>query len=413
MQVSGSTYPQPATTRRASFFHAFILLSAVICGTLAATVIGPILPAMQQHFQSVSGIATLVPVVVTLPMLVFAVLAVAIGWASDRVGRKNVLVASLLLYAAAGTAPLYLNSIYLILISRALVGVAEAAAMTCSTTLIGDYFTGAQREKYISLQTTFASISAFVFNLVGGTLGAHGWRTPFAVYALTLLIAPLVQFFIWEPSRQHVADDRSGQDPSEPEFKRWLLALVCLIGFVAGTVFIMVPIHLSFMLVEIGVTSTQQIGLAYALNSLGVIIGTVTFGWIVVKRLNVLSQLASAAILCGIGFVLMGTSHSFPALAAGGVINGLGCGLVLPASVSWALRTLPFERRGFGIGAFMASQFIGYFCNPFLVMPIVARLGSRFPAVEIWGIALIAVSFIAVTFIALAGSLLKRRPTLS
>ncbi|WP_175908003.1 MFS transporter [Burkholderia seminalis] len=408
MQASAPSYSQPTTTRRASFFHAFILLSSVVCGTLAATVIGPILPVMQQHFQAVPGIQTLVPVVVTLPMLVLAALAAVIGWTADRIGRKRVLVASLVLYAVAGTAPLYLNSIYVILASRALVGVAEAAAMTCSTTLIGDYFSGERRDKYISLQTTFASISAFIFNLVGGTLGSYGWRTPFVVYTLTLLIAPLVQIFIWEPGRNQSVEDRSVKVSNEPEFNPWLLALVCVVAFFAGAAFLMVPIHLSFMLVELGITSTQQIGLAYAINSLGVIIGTVAFGWIVVKRLGVFSQLLLATLVCGVGFVLMGTSHSFGALSIGGIVNGLGCGLLLPASVSWALRTLPFERRGFGIGAYMASQCIGYFCNPFLVMPIVARMGSRFPAVETWGIALVAT-----TFFALAVSVLKRRPSLT
>ena len=53
--------------REATFFHALILLSTVICGTLAPTVIGPVLPAMQRHFSDVPGIETLVPVVVTMP----------------------------------------------------------------------------------------------------------------------------------------------------------------------------------------------------------------------------------------------------------------------------------------------------------------------------------------------------------
>ncbi|HXZ10064.1 MAG TPA: MFS transporter, partial [Paraburkholderia sp.] len=152
-----SAAPAP---REATFFHALILLSTVICGTLAPTVIGPVLPAMQRYFADVPNIETLVPVVVTMPMLILGALAMAIGAASDRVGRKRVLVGALVLYAAAGTAPLYLDSIYAILASRALVGLAEAAAMTVSTSFIGDYFSGTQRDRYASLQITVASTSA-------------------------------------------------------------------------------------------------------------------------------------------------------------------------------------------------------------------------------------------------------------
>ncbi|MGI4983421.1 MAG: MFS transporter [Janthinobacterium lividum] len=399
MQIGTPGHTGAAPARQANFFHGCLLLSTVICGTLAATVIGPVLPAMQRHFADIPHVTTLVPVVVTLPMLVLAALAIFIGWVADHVGRKRIMVGGLVLYAIAGTAPLYLDSIYLILASRALVGVAEAAVMTCSTTMIGDYFTGNERDRYVSLQTTFASVSAFIFNLMGGILGEHGWRVPFAVYALTLALAPLVQIFIWEPAR-HPTQERRAQPPcaarndAEPEFSGWLLAQVCVVSFLAGVVFLMVPVHLAFMLVELGVHAPKQIGMSYAMNSLGVILGTLSFGWLLVGRFQVMHQLLLGTVVCGLGFMLMGGAHDYASMTLGATVNGFGCGLVLPAATGWALRTLPFARRALGIGAFMASQFLGYFCNPLIVMPMVAHMGSRLPVVNIWGILLIVVAIV-------------------
>ncbi|MFT4267879.1 MAG: MFS transporter [Xenophilus sp.] len=380
-------------TREASFFHAVILLSAVICGTLAPTVIGPVLPAMQQHFSNVPGIETLVPVVVTMPMLVLGVIAMVIGAISDRIGRKRVLVWALVAYAAAGTAPLYLDSIYTILASRALVGLAEAAAMTVATSFIGDYFVGARRDRYASLQVTFASTSAFLFNLLGGVLGEHGWRVPFAAYALPLLLAPLVQIFIWDARRDADAQDgEGGAAAREPAFNPWLLGLICVMSCVVGLVFMVVPVHLSFMVVQMGVQSPNEIGLAYALNSAGVIIGTLAFGWLIASRLAVLQQFVLGAAICGAGFVCMGLAHGYAALTLGAIINGVGCGISLPAVLSWGLRSLPFSRRGFGTGAFTAAQFVGNFCSPLVVMPMVAYWGSRSVVVEGWGIALLVLA---------------------
>ncbi|MFT4067744.1 MFS transporter [Paraburkholderia sp.] len=376
--------------REANLFHALILLSTVICGTLAPTVIGPVLPAMQKHFANVPDIETLVPVVVTMPMLVLGALAMVIGAISDRIGRKRVLVFSLVAYAVAGTAPLYLDSIHAILASRALVGLAEAAVMTVSTSFIGDYFSGTQRDRYASLQVTVASTSAFVFNLLGGALGAHGWRTPFIAYALPLLLAPLVQIFIWDTRRETgtaAAVSHAGVD--EPAFNPWLLALICVAAFGVGMVFMVVPVHLSFMVVQLGVQSTNEIGLAYATNSVGIIVGTLAFGWFIAARLTVPQQFALGTALCGAGFVCMGSAHDFPTLTLGGALNGFGCGVILPALVSWGLRSLPFSRRGFGTGAFTAAQFVGYFCSPLVVMPMVAHWGSRFVVVQAWGVALL------------------------
>ncbi|MGI4855577.1 MAG: MFS transporter [Janthinobacterium lividum] len=399
MQIGTPGQTGAAPVRQAHFFHGCLLLSTVICGTLAATVIGPVLPTMQRHFAAIPHIATLVPVVVTIPMLVLAALAIFIGWAADHIGRKRIMVGGLVLYAIAGTAPLYLDSIYLILASRALVGVAEAAVMTCSTTMIGDYFTGNERDRYVSLQTTFASISAFIFNLMGGMLGEHGWRIPFAVYAVTLVLAPLVQIFIWEPARRHIGKIGTPQpgcvdDNAEPDFNGWVLAQVCVVAFLAGVVFLMVPVHLAFMLVELGVHASNQIGMSYAMNSLGVILGTLSFGWLLVGRFKVLHQLLIGTVVCGLGFVLMGGAHDYTSMTLGAAVNGFGCGLVLPAATGWALRTLPVARRAIGIGAFMASQFLGYFCNPLIVMPMVAHMGSRLPVVNLWGILLIVVAVV-------------------
>jgi MFS family permease len=397
MQVQTNRSNLAPVTREATSFHALILLGTVICSTLAPMIVGPVLPAMQEHFSEIPGIQTLVPLVVTAPMLVLGALAMIMGAISDRLGRKRVLVYSLILYAVAGTAPLYLKSIYTIIASRALVGVAEAAAMTVGTSLIGDYFTGARRDRYASLQITVASTSAFIFNLVGGVLGSYGWRIPFIAYALPLLLAPLVQVYLWDPVRaSNAAIEEHTVGDAEPEFKPRLLTLICLVGFAVGLVFMIVPVHLSYMMVQVGVNSTSAIGVAYALNSIGVIIGTLMFGWLFAARLSVSRQFAVGMLICAAGFACMGTADSFVLLTLGGVINGVGSGVILPALVSWGLRSLPFSRRGFGTGAFTATQFIGYFCSPLIVMPMVVHWGSRFVVLQGWGVALAVLS--AITF---------------
>jgi MFS family permease len=396
MQVQTERRAYAPAGREARSFHALILLGTVICGTLAPTVIGPVLPAMQEHFAGVPGIQTLVPIVVTVPMLVLGALAMIIGALSDKIGRKRVLVYALILYAAAGTAPLYLDSIYEIIASRALVGVAEAAAMTVSTSLIGDYFTGARRDRYASLQITVASTSAFIFNLMGGVLGSYGWRTPFVAYALPLFLAPLVMLCLWEPAgAQGLAASESAEGDREPAFNPWLLGLICLVGFAVGLVFMVVPVHLSYMVVEVGVHSTSQMGVAYAVNSVGVIVGTLIFGWLFSTRLAVMQQFAVGTLICAAGFICMGAANDFTLLTLGGAINGVGCGVMLPALVSWGLRSLPFSRRGFGTGAFTATQFIGYFCSPLILMPMVAHWGSRSAVLQGWGITLIALAAVA------------------
>ena len=148
-----------------------LLMAGSCLPILGAVLIAPVLPQMQAHFADVPGVDALVPMALTIPALSLALLAPFAGVIVDRLGRKRLLVVSTVLYAILGTAPLWLDSLGAIVASRALVGVAEAAIMTCSTTLIGDYYSGRQRDRYLAMQTMCASISATAFFVVGGAEG--------------------------------------------------------------------------------------------------------------------------------------------------------------------------------------------------------------------------------------------------
>jgi MFS family permease len=316
------------------------------------------------------------------------------GGASDRIGRKRLLLGSLALYGVAGTAPSYLESINAIIVSRVFVGIAEAGIMACSTALIGDYFSGTQRDRYMSLQTTVASLSAFAFNTVGGILGQQGWRVPFYVYALAFVMFALVAVFIWETKGNPQAQARAmAGDAPGISFRPALLAWVCFVAFVVGAVFMMVPVHLAYMLVDVGTTAPPQIGMAYALNSIGVASGTLVFGWFIVSRFRVAAQMAIACAIIGAGFMLMAAAKDYNSMLVGGFVNGLG--IVLPMVVTWNVRELPYAKRGFGLGAFFSLNFLGNFVNPLIVMPMVGVLGTRAAAVHYWGLAILVVAVLA------------------
>jgi MFS family permease len=385
--------PAPQEPRR---IHAAILLVASGLTVLATAVLGPSLPKMQAYFSAVPRVDYIVPLTMTSPMLMMALLSIFAGGLADRFGRKRLLVGATALYAVFGTAPLWLDSLQAIFASRIFLGVTEAFVMTISTTMIGDYYEGVQRQRYIVLQTTVASGSALVLNLLGGAIGEFGWRAPYTVYAISIPLALLMARFLWEPrgsstnGRMH-----AGTTSVEPPLRLGLLAGICVVGFFVGLVFLIVPVHLAYLFEALGVHSSAAIGLAAGLNSLGVVSGTLCFGWLIGPRLPVVGQLALAVALTGLGFVAMGLATGYASLTAAAIVNGFGAGLLLPASVSWNLRDLPFAHRGFGVGAYQSCQFFGMFANPFVVVSLERSLGTRAAAVLAVGAALLVAALAA------------------
>lgn len=386
--------PQPR------LIHACILLVTSGLTVLVTAILGPSLPLMQQHFADVPNADYLVPLTMTVPMLMMAIFSIFIGLLSDRIGRKRLLVAATALYGVFGTAPLYLDSLGAIVASRVALGLMEAVLMVVSTTMIGDYWSGAQRQRLMSLQVTVSATSAFLLNNLGGLIAEHGWRAPYAVYAISLLLAPLMAVFLWEPLSRTASGEVRAQHDDVP-FRPRVLALICTLGVLTGLVFLIVPVHFGYLFGAIGVQSPAQIGMAYGLNSLGVIAGTVLFGWVLARRTSEALQLGIAATIAAVGFLLMKSAGTYAALAAAGVVNGIGCGILLPTMVTWTMRSLPLAKRGMGNGAYQSALFFGMFANPVLVVALQGPMGSRAAAVAAVGVALAGLALVALVVAAL------------
>lgn len=389
---SGAQALKPAEPR---LIHAIILLVTSGLTVLVTAILGPSLPAMQAHFKDVPGADYLVPLTMTAPMLMMAGLSVFVGELADRFGRKRLLVGSTFLYAVLGTAPLYLDSLTTIIASRFALGIMEAVLMTISTTMIGDYYDGQKRERFMSLQTTVSAGSAFLLNTVGGAIAEHGWRAPYTVFAISLILAPLMAIYLWEPrSRASMTAQQYAEDTLS--FRPRLLGFICSLAVLLGVVFLTVPVHFGYLHGAIGVQSPAQIGMAYGVNSLGVIAGTLLFGWVLAARLKVAFQLALGALIAGTGFFLMKGAADYTALTTAGFVNGLGCGILLPAMVTWNMRDLPISRRGMGTGAFQSCLFFGMFINPVLLVWLEKQQGGvRAQAVGLEGLVLLALGVVA------------------
>jgi len=335
---------------------------------------------MQDHFAAVPGAKALVPLALTVPALALALLAPFAGVIVDRLGRRRLLIGATLLYAVFGTAPLWLESLGAIIASRALVGVAEAAIMTCCTTLIGDYYSGQQRVKYLALQTMCASASATVFFVLGGAVGAAGWRVPFWVYAVSLVLAPLMASALPAP----VAADAVAVVEPRRAFPWRQLGGICALTFFGAMVFYTVPVEMSYLLDDLGVESSGVIGLATAVASAATVGGAVTFARL--KRAPG-PLLPGVLAVCAVGFGVMAVAGNPALLVVGAVINCVGTGMLLPALLTSAMSRLAFEDRGRGTGLWTAAFFGGEFVCPLVLLGVEAVVGSLSGAVGVLGAA--------------------------
>src|SRR5690348_12716823 len=130
---------------------------------MSVITISPALPQMAIAFAGIKNAAFIVKMVLTIPALMIAIVSPVTGRLIDRHGRLKILRMALVLYAIAGAGGFFLNNLYYILISRAVLGISVGMSMTIVITLIADYFEGIERQKFVGLQIAFMSIGGILF----------------------------------------------------------------------------------------------------------------------------------------------------------------------------------------------------------------------------------------------------------
>lgn len=335
---------------------------------MSIVTISPSLPEMNEVFSGINNADFLVKLSLTIPAFWIAVSAVISGILIDRFGRLRFLWTAMVIYAVAGTAGFWLEDLVSIIISRSVLGMAVGISMTVVVTLIADYFEGLERQKFIGLQVAFMSLGGIVFIGLGGVLADIGWRYPFLIYGLSLLILPLAILFLHEPDRVQLPD--ISETVSRSPSLIWLLFVNVLLMWV---LFFLIPVQVPFHLDALGVESKSLIGVAIAASTAFSAVSAFLYSKL--KERFTFQQIFSLGYcLMALGFLVLSGSSGYAEVLVSMMLCGLGMGMMIPNTNMWVMNIAPPEIRGREIGRLTTFWFMGQFLSPIVLLPLSGRL---------------------------------------
>jgi Cyanate permease len=313
-----------------SKYRKYMLLTAILLlGVLdqAPAVVNSTIPAMTKSFSGHS--LALIESITTVTNMFVTVFVLISGFLVNKIGQKQTAIIGIVIAAVASIVPVFSNDFYIVLGSRAVLGVGIGLSNALAASLLSAFFQGNELAKYMGFRTAAGGVGTSLMTMVAGQLLKVSWHFSYLVYILFIPTLLLFIFYVPEPEKYGIY----AQKKSEEKYKAvsdnakgskfaglgTVLALALLFFFflVGATIF---GIKLAQIFVSQGIGTASEASVISSVFTLSQMFGGMLFGYcykhfgkkmlpvtILLRGLPLLViSIASSKILIGLMAVVFG-----------------------------------------------------------------------------------------------------------
>ncbi len=351
-----------------------ILWIIIISSTLtvmAGAILGPVVTLIRDGLNLSPSSAGLV---ITVHSIFIAILSPVAGSIIDKIGAKKPYILGLILYGFSGGAGLVIDTYWLLLVSRAFLGVAVAFIFTSILVLIYNLYHDTERDKVMGLRASANSIGAVVWPLLGGALGAFSWHFPFGIYTIGIPLGILAYFSMPEIPRVEETKTDRGINVLNILWKKRLLFVIYGFMFLLNVFLYTNVVYLPQLLENFGITSSFHISLFLAV--LGMSAATIASMYDKVKALLAYKKILLFSLaLWTIAFLIIAQSPSELWIAPAIILYGIGHGMSFPTVMLWVGELVPATFQGRFSSYLGMIGFLGQFSAPIIFAPVASFMG--------------------------------------
>lgn len=344
------------------------VLSISLLSVLAGAAVSPALAQIKNAFPETNDLA--IQMILTLPPLLIIPFSLFSGWLALRFSKRSLLFAGLAVYLLAGVGGGLVNSISLLLVTRALLGVGTGLIAPLSQSLIADFFTGDERADMMGKSSAVATLGGAVMPLLSGWLAVYNWRFAFGAYLIGIFVFFMVWRFLPEPPMAEKDDKKVGKLPVG------VYGLVFL-TFLLMVVFYLIPTKAALFMQENQIGNAGQVGLVIALLNVAAFLVGLQFSHLRKVFGRFLPLFGLLALASGL-FILYFSENLVIVLTAM-FIAGLGIGTLMPTIFLTTANLVPNELNAPALSFINGGLYLGQFFSPV----IFAFLGGVFSATQV------------------------------
>jgi DHA2 family multidrug resistance protein-like MFS transporter len=273
------------------------------------------------------------------------------GALGDSIGRRRLLLIGSAAFAVVSLLAAFSRTAQMLIVARALLGIAGATMAPSTLSLINDMFRN-EREKTFAVSVWVSSFSfgGAIGPVVGGMLIAHFWwgavfLAPIPIMALLLIVGPKLL-------PEHRSEKAGPIDivsalltlatvlPIIFAIKRlaeggdtWLAALASVVGLICGWVFARRQLKLDQPLLDLRLFKLPTLSVALAINALDFLVG---FGILVVVAQYLQLVLGLSPLEAGLWGIPAGLGFVVGSLLTSPLLKALRPAFALAVDCWWA-----------------------------------------------------------------------------
>jgi DHA1 family tetracycline resistance protein-like MFS transporter len=345
----------------------------VLLDIMGVGLIIPVQPFLAQHFGATTTVVTLLGTTYSLMQFAWAPLW---GGLSDRLGRKPVLLLTIVTTLAGHLAFAASNSLLALFAARALAGIGAANIATAQAVL-SDTHAPSERSRAMALIGVAFGVGFILGPLLGGLLSQLDYRAPAIFAALLALLNTLFVAFRLQETRVATHHDAAPRLRLRTMFS----ASGELQQLILTTLFTMTAFSIMEQSISLYIgmhwvpeESTQRIKLASRFTSIYLVTVGITAifvqGFLVRRWLKSTAELPivrvglATLVLSLLLVPFLGSIGSFNLFLVSGAALALGSGLFNPSMAGLVSKSCSEENQGLGLAMNQSAVALGRIIGP-------------------------------------------------
>jgi multidrug resistance protein len=304
------------------------------------------------------------------------VFAPILGRISDKVGRKPVIVFSLIGTAVGSFVTGAAGALWVLFLGRILDG-ASGASVAVAQGAVADIAPPEQRARLMGMLGAAFGVGFVVGPALGGLAALGGPHVPFYLagsIAAINAIAAIIRLPETKPDTSHITEKHQRGTALSPALKRFaLVGFLSMLGFAGFEATFSIWGEKQFGFTE-GSASIVFVFVGVTLVAVqGGLIGPLT------QRLGSRKLLRIGLSLVAVGLLLLGFSTTWPLLFIALFLLSLGQGMSGPSGSALVAELAPVERRGEAIGYQQSTAAFGRVAGPVMAGALFDHVGISAP----------------------------------